>query len=103
MGRVQIIQEGTEVIVLSEGGLFLRLPWEAAADVGTSLLTMARRAESAAKTEIILADADFLTETGAPAEMVHAMTAGLAPLPRVHTIATGGIKSRAAVGNIGGR
>ena len=65
MEHVRIHQEGPEVHLIIDGRA-LRMPWNAALDVGKALIKKARAAEEIAKVEGIIFDSALLIRTGAP-------------------------------------
>ncbi len=65
MSRVQIRQEGPEVLLVIDGRA-LKMPWNVALDVSKALAIKARKAEEIAKAEGIIFDQALLIRTGAP-------------------------------------
>ena len=86
--RIDIKEEGDNV-VMSINGRAIILPWEAAIRVADGLKAKAKLAERHAKMEILIADASFLKNAGAPG-IIHKSIVGV---PNISNLKNLGVKN----------
>lgn len=100
----RVRQEGTRVLIISEGKLVLDLPWKAAFAVSKGLLTAAKLAEEQAEALKIIQDQALIQRAGFPIGLTNnpeiqkeAMKEAVHNR-RLRRALPGGIKSQSVVG-----
>ena len=73
--KIEIREEGDNVVMAINGRAII-LPWEAALKVASGLRAKAKLAERHAKMEVLVADASFLKNAGAPG-IIHKSIVGV--------------------------
>lgn len=66
MPRIQLKQDGSQVLMLVDGALIASVPWQAALEVSQALRSVGKLAEEHASAQSIIMDQAILTRAGWP-------------------------------------